>query len=198
MASMNFPLDLRFKTIAISRQISVLDAGGNLIWYLKMKAFKLKEAVTIFADVQQTRPLYEIQADRVIDVGATYEIRDAGTRAAIGVLRNRGMKSLWRAGYEVSRNGQTLFSIQEENPWTKVLDKLLWEIPVVGMLSGYILHPRYLVTDASGSEVVRMRKEAAFFEGRFSVERLGMSSEEDEKLLVLGLLMTVLLERSRG
>ena len=47
---MNFPLDLRFKLLAIASQIAVTDAQGQLVYYAKQRAFKLKEAVTVFAD----------------------------------------------------------------------------------------------------------------------------------------------------
>ena len=64
LAIMNFPLELRFKILAIASQIAVRDASGNLLCYVKQKAFKLKEAVTVFGDEEQTRPLYTIKADR--------------------------------------------------------------------------------------------------------------------------------------
>ncbi len=195
---MNFPLEFRFKTLAISQQISVMDAAGQLIWYVKMKAFKLREAVTVFADEQQTRPLFEIQADRVIDIGASYAIRDVVTQAPIGMVHNKGMRSLWRANYEIVRDGRVMYTVREENPWVKVVDGLLTQIPVVGMFSGYLLHPRYIASSADGVEVLRMRKEAAFFEGRYSVEQAAPLGGQDETLLMIGVLMIVMLERSRG
>jgi hypothetical protein len=73
---MQFPLTLEFKKVALSPQISVLDASGNLIFYVKQKLFKLKEAITIFADREQTQPLYSINADRVIDFSARYRFKD--------------------------------------------------------------------------------------------------------------------------
>ena len=39
---MRFPLDLRFKIVAIAPQISVTDASGALLLYVKQKAFRLK------------------------------------------------------------------------------------------------------------------------------------------------------------
>jgi uncharacterized protein YxjI len=195
---MNFPLDLRFKALAISQQLSVEDASGELLWYMKAKTFALREKVTIFGDREQTRPVYEINADRMIDVGATYTVTDVNTRATAGELRNDGMRSLWRARYEVNRGGTTLFRIHEENPWVKVMDGLLMEVPIVAFFSGYIFHPRYLAERDGGAPVMRIRKEAAFLEGRYSIERLTTVSPEDEKLLVLGIMMMVLLERTRG
>ena len=89
---MRFPLALRFKAVAVSPQVSVTDAGGELVFYVRQKAFKLKEAITVFADVEQTRPLYRIAADRVIDISARYRIEDE-SGVSLGFLQRRGMRS---------------------------------------------------------------------------------------------------------
>jgi len=195
---LNFPLDLRFKIIAIAPQISVFDATGNLICYVRQKAFKLKEAVTVFSDAAQTIPLYRIQADRILDISATYHITETSGRA-LGAVRRQGMRSLWRAHYDIERDGRSAFLIREENPWVKVLDGVISDIPVIGMLSGYVLHPAYRVTRAGSDEqVVRAVKRPAFFEGRYRIDRTGTLSEDEERLVLLGLLMMLLLERNRG
>ena len=195
---MNFPLDLRFKILAIAAQIYVRDSAGHLIAYVKQKAFKLKEDVTVFGDEAQTRPLYRIRADRVIDISAQYRIEDMAG-AEIGTVRRQGMRSFWRAQYEVHREGQPVMTIQEENPWVKVADGFLSEIPIVSALSGYLFHPAYRVTSVGSGEVVlRCVKQAAFFEGRFRIEPKGAQSEEDERLGVIAVLMVLLLERARG
>ena len=66
------------------------------------------------------------------------------------------------------------------------------------MLSGYLFHPRYLATRADGAPAMRLTKEAAFFEGRFRIEKLGDLSPREEMNLLLSYLMLVLLERRRG
>ena len=110
------------------------------------------------------------------------------------------MRSLWRAHYEVSRDGgQPAFVIEEANPWAKVADRLLSELPVVGLLSGYVFHPRYLVTRTdTGGVVMEAEKRPAFFEGKFRIDARAAMSAEDERLAVLSLLMMLLLERRRG
>lgn len=197
---MNFPLDLRFKTLAIAPQLSVTDASGHLLCYVRQKAFKLRESITVFGDAEQTRALYRIAADRVIDFGARYTIDDAATGATLGTVRRQGLRSLWRAHYEVERGGAALFEVREENPWVKVADGLLGELPVVGLLSGYLFHPAYrLAPVGAAAPLLRMKKERAFFEGRYTIERAGPpAADADERLALLGLVMLVLLERSRG
>lgn len=195
---MDFPLDLRFKLLAIAQQISVTDAAGHVIFYVRQKAFRFKEAVSVYADTAQTRPLYQINADRVFDISAQYNIDDSqGTR--LGAVRRHGMRSLWRAHYEIISNNQPFLTVREENPWVKVLDGMLDSIPIVGMFTGYLLHPSYLVTRVdNGAAALRVTKQPAFFEGRYRIERLEVLDADAEQLAVLALLMMLLLERQRG
>lgn len=194
---MNFPLDLSFKKIALSPQVKVSDASGQVVLYTKQKAFKLKEAVTVFADVEQTRPLYTINADRVLDFNAKYNIADT-TGRSLGAVARKGRKSLWRAQYEVMDGGSQPMTIQEENGWVKVGDALFGEIPVLGIFSGYVFNPSYLLTNAAGAPLMRLSKQPAFMEGKFRVEKLAEMSAPDETRAVLSFLMMILLERRRG
>ena len=195
---MDFPLQLKFKIVAISPQISVTDSAGRLLFYVKQKAFKLKEAVTVFADEAQTRPVYRIAADRVLDISAQYHITEEGG-GDLGLLQRRGMRSLWKAHYEIHRGGGPILTIREANPWVKVLDGLLGQLPVVGLFTGYLFHPAYVVSRAvDEAPVLRAVKQPALFEGRYSIERVGELSPNDETLAVLSVLMMLLLERQRG
>jgi uncharacterized protein YxjI len=194
---MNFPLDLSFKIVALNPQVKVSDAAGNVVLYTKQKAFKLKEAVTVFADVEQTRPLYTINADRVLDFNAKYNIADtSGNR--LGAVARKGRKSLWRAEYEVLDGGGASMTIREENGWVKVGDALFAEIPFVGIFSGYVFNPSYVLTNAAGAPLMRLSKQPAFMEGKFRIEKLGEMSEAEETRAVLSFLLMVLLERRRG
>lgn len=195
---MNFPLELRFKLLAIAQQIAVRDSSGQLLCYVKQKAFKLKEAVTVFGDEAQTRPLYKIEADRVFDISAKYHIEDMAGQP-VGMIKRHGMRSFWRTHYEVQRDDRHIFDIREENPWVKVADGFFSEIPVVGMLSGYLFHPAYRVVDSvTGNTVMRAEKRAAFFEGLYTIESLGPMSDDDARLGMLSILMMLVLERQRG
>ena len=194
---MNYPLHISFKILAIARQLSVTDAGGNLIFYVKQKAFKLKEAVTVFADAGQTQPLYSINADRVLDFSARYRFTDNSGRP-LGSVRRQGMKSLWKAHYDILDGETPVMTIKEENPWAKVLDSLVGEIPVLGMFTGYLFHPAYLVSRLDGTLVMRLEKQPAFFEGRFIIQKHAEMAPDEETRALLSLIMMILLERSRG
>lgn len=197
MTSISYPLQLSFKIIAIAPQISVTDAGGRLLLYVKQKAFKLKEKVTVFADQEQTRPLYSIGADRIIDWAAQYDITTTAG-GQIGAVKRRGMRSIWRAHYDVLRGGTAVLTMREANPWIKVLDSVLGEVPVLGMITGYVFNPAYLVSRADGTVILRVQKRPALWEGKYEITRQAELASAEEELALLGVLMMLLLERTRG
>lgn len=194
---LHYPLDLTFKLVAINPQIRVTDANGNLVAYVKQKAFRLKEDITIFADEAQIQPLYRLNANRIIDFTATYTITTP-SGAVVGSVLRRGMRSLWKATYEINDQvGNTVGLIHEENPWTKVIDGLVGEIPVVGLFSGYMIHPAYLI-DLHGQTMFLLKKQPAMFEGRFRLTPREGYQESYEALSIVATIMALLLERLRG
>ncbi len=199
LQGLQYPLTLSFKILALASQATVTDAAGRTVLYTRQKLLKFKEHVEIWTDASQGTRLADIKANKVIDWSARYFSTDAaGT--PVGSVGRRGWRSLWKAHYEVFNPGDnsTDFSIQEENGWTKVLDSLLGEIPILGIFSGYFLHPSYLATRADGTPVMRLTKQPAFWEGRFRIEKLAEVTPREELNLLLSFLMMILLERSRG
>jgi len=199
LAGIRYPLKLGFKLLALASQATVTDADGRVVLYTKQKLLKFREHVEIFTHDARSTLLAEIQADKVIDWSARYHATDADGRP-IGAVGRRGWRSLWKAHYEVFNPGDQRpdFSIREENPGAKVLDAILGEIPLVGILTGYFCHPRYAATRADGRPAMRLTKQPAFFEGRFQIDKLGELSPREELNLILSFLMLVLLERGRG
>lgn len=194
---MEYPLELSFKVMALSPQISVTDASGRLMFYVKQKVFKLKEAVTIFADAEQTQPLYKINADRVLDFSARYHFTDVNG-VGMGSVKREGVKSLWKSHYDIFEGDTPVLTIREENPWVKVFDGLLASIPLVGLLSGYVFHPAFLVSTPDGTVVMRLEKQPSFFESKFTISKQAELGEGQETRVLLSLLMMTLLERARG
>jgi hypothetical protein len=196
---LNFPLQINFKVLAIAQQLSLTDATGQLIFYVKQKAFKLKEAVTVFADEGMTRPWFYISADRMLDFNANYSFADY-TGKPFGSMRRLGKKSLWKASYELFDGYQPhpVAIVKEENPWAKVFDALLGEIPVLGILTGYMFHPSYLISRPDGMPFMRLKKQSSFIGRRFTIDKLQHMDETTELRILLAIMMMVLLERARG
>ena len=93
---MDFPLDLRFKTLAISPQISVTDGTGRLLFYVRQKAFKLKEDIRLYGDESATEEVLTIHARSWLDFAAAYDVIDTQAGEKVGGLKRRGFKSMVR------------------------------------------------------------------------------------------------------
>jgi uncharacterized protein YxjI len=195
-----FPLKLSFKIAALAPQIYVRDASGNEILYVRQKLLKLKDKIRVFADSSQTTQLYEIDADRVLDWSARFTFTDTQGRV-LGAVGRLGTKSLWRATYEVAdAAGRQIFLIEEENPWVKVLDRLLEEVPILGMFTGFFFNPRYDVkrTD-TGQIALRLSKRRSLLGSEFEItNEAGQLADDEEVAVVLAVLIMTLHERHRG
>lgn len=194
---LQFPLTLRMKLIALAPQFFVEDANQQPVAYIKQKLFKLKEAINIFADETQKEILYTIAADRIIDFSARYNVKNA-SGLMLGSVKRHGMRSLWRAQYDVYEGERVVFTISEESVLTRFFDNIFSQIPLVGALSGYIFQPSYIVKRESGEEVMRLSKQPALWEGVFKMDLLAALSPAEQESLMLSLFMTVLLERQSG
>jgi hypothetical protein len=189
----NYPLTLSFKIIAFNPQVKITDAAGQTVLYVKQKALALREAVKVFADEAQSNQLYSINANKILDFSAQYNIADA-YGGAVGHVKRQGMRSLWKATYNiVDAAGGDVGLVHEENAWLKFLDALVSDIPFASML----INPAYLV-DLRGQNVLYLKKQPAFFEGRFILSKRADLSEADERLLLPAIIMVLMLERSRG
>lgn len=195
---MNYPIDFSFKVLALASQIRINDANGQMLGYVKQKLFKLKEDIRVFTDDSQTNQIFGIRADRILDFSAKYNFTDRAGNL-LGSIRRRGMRSLWKAHYEIydERDNQVM-EIREENGWVKVVDALVGEVPVVGIFSGYLFNPAYLISRADGTVVARMQKKPAFFEGKFQLAQQAPMNQSEETRLLLSVLTMILLERARG
>jgi len=195
---MNFPVDLTFKKLALASQIYVRDASGNLIGYVKQKLLKLKEDINVFSDDAQTAVIYNIKADRVLDFSARYTFRD-GTGNVIGSIKRKGMRSIWKANYEIAdANDRHIMTIHEENGWIKVADSLVGELPLIGMFTGYFFNPAYILSRVDGAPLARLAKQPAFLEGKFQITPQAELSPAEEVQVLLSFLTMTLLERARG
>jgi hypothetical protein len=192
---LNYPLTMSFKVIAFNPQVKITDASGKTVLYVKQKALALKEAIKVFSDEGQKNELYNIKANKIIDFSAQYNITGPGGATPIGAVKRQGMRSLWKATYNiVDPVGSEVGLIHEENPLIKVIDAIVGEmIPFVNMF----INPAYLV-DLRGQNVLYLKKQPAFMEGKFILQKRGNFSEADEAILLPSVIMMLMLERMRG
>ena len=188
---------MRFKLLSLSQQITVRDAEGTSILFVKQRMLRLKEKVEVFSDSSLKSKLFEINADRIIDFSANYRFT-AADGSEWGSVRRLGMRSLWSAHYEVIEGNAVDMHIREENPWKKFVESLLGEIPIVGFVALYLINPSYLITMADGTTAMRVVKKPSILERYFVIEKVNEVDQDDELRALLSLIMMVLLEKSRG
>ncbi len=193
-----YPLDFKFKTLALAPQFEVTDANGAEVAYIKQKLFKLKEEVKVYRSSRQFDLLYHIRADRWLDWSASYRFTDEAGQD-YGRVARHGARSIWKASYDViDPTGETRYTIRERSAMTRMLDGMLGSVPVLGLFTGYVFNPTYDIRDASGQVVAEFRKRPSGIGRRFSLSLTTPVAAEGEAQLVLSLMMMVLLERSRG
>ncbi|MBK8515016.1 MAG: hypothetical protein IPL55_01615 [Saprospiraceae bacterium] len=195
---MVYPIEFEFKVMAFAPQFYVRDGDGREIAFVKQKLFKLKEDITVFENDSQQKESFRIKADRWLDWSAAYTFYNINGMES-GKVRRKGAKSLWKATYEIfNKEDINDFKIEENNSFVKVMDALISEIPILGFLTGYVLNPKYNITDENGLEVAVFSKEPSFWGKKFLLRQIEEVSPEAEERIILSLMMMVLLERRRG
>ena len=123
----------------------------------------------------------------------------------MGSVKARGWQSLWSATYLIDDPQQSqLMYINEDNPWVKIADSLINDIPVIGWLSGFIFHPSYTCyrsadQDDRSQPVMRIKKQGAFFENLFTVDLIDGAIDADEEVSALmSFMLMVQFMRRRG
>ena len=192
-----YPLTYNFKRIAITNKVTVTNATGQVVLYAHQKLLNIKERIFLFSDVEQTKPVGELRADRIIDFSPIQTFTDAAGVVVSKVAR-RGAKSIWRANYEImDANEHVYFKVKEEKAWVKVMDALLGEIPVIGLFTGYFFNPTYLLLDETEAVVGKIVKRPSFLESNYIFELNDPNIAKAERLPV-AVMTVVTRERVRG
>ena len=72
----------------------IYDPSGRVVFYSKMKAFKLKEDIRLYTGEDMQTEILRIQARQIIDFSAAYDVIDSTTSIKVGVLKRKGLKSI--------------------------------------------------------------------------------------------------------
>lgn len=205
MPVFTYPLKLRFKLIALAPRIIVTDANDREILFVSQKIFKLKEDIRIYRDQSKEQEVFNIKAEKILDFDTRYNFYTVEKQKHLGSVKAKGWRSIWSATYLIDDSDQeTHMFIKEDNPWVKVGDALLNEIPIVNFFTGYMLHPSFTAyrsndIDDKSDPVMQIKKENAFFEGVFSVSLHDENVTQFEEIsALLSFLLMVQFMRRRG
>ncbi|MFC3735780.1 LURP-one-related/scramblase family protein [Paractinoplanes deccanensis] len=132
---------------------------AGMLAFAQQKRMAFKEQVTLYTDDTKTVPVLGFKARQVIDLGATYDVVDAGG-APIGLFRKNFKESLIRSTWHLEQPGFGEMIGRETNAWVAVLrrfvDSLSWlpyhfefviaDRPVFSVVKKWGLRDKYVVT----------------------------------------------------
>jgi len=104
----------------------IRDRLGTVLFYSKLKAFKLKEDIRLYAGEDMNVELLTIRARNIIDFGAAYDVVDSQSGEPVGTLRRKGFRSMLRDEWIImNAAGQEIGTIQEDSMAMALLRRFL-------------------------------------------------------------------------
>lgn len=104
----------------------IYDPNGNVAFYSKQKAFKLKEDIRVYTGEDMQNEVLTIKAKNIIDFSAAYDVFDPTTQTKVGVLKRKGMKSILKDEWIImDANENQIGLIQEDSMMLALIRRFL-------------------------------------------------------------------------
>ena len=156
----------------------VYDENGNVLFYSKQKAFKLKEDFRIYSDESQTQELLTIKTPQILDIGATYNVQDVTTGEAVGALRRKGLKSIFKDEWVIlSKEGKEIGTLTETSLIAALLSRVI------------SLIPQTYVVLANNREVAKIKQHFNPFVLKYTMTIVDETSVDPRLLIAAGILL---------
>jgi len=166
----------------------VYDNIGNLLFYSKQKAFKLREDFRVYSDERQLEEVLTIKTPQILDFGATYNVQDATTGEAVGAIRRKGLKSIIKDEWIfLSNEGQEIGKLTESSILRALLSRRFPLVP-----------QEYVISSVDGREVAKIKQHFNPFVSKYSMTIAEPSPPIDRRLLISsGILLAGIERRQR-
>jgi len=99
----------------------VYDPQGQLIFFVSMKAFKLKEDIRVYTGEDKQTEVLLIKARSIIDISAAYDVIDSASGNKIGVLKRKGLKSALKDEWIIMDERDQEIGLIQEDSWALAL-----------------------------------------------------------------------------
>jgi len=104
----------------------IYDPTGQVAFYSKLKAFKLKEDIRLYTGEDMQTEVLVIQARKVLDIAATYDVVDSATNEKVGALRRKALKSILKDEWVLlDPNDREIGFIKEDSMALALVRRLL-------------------------------------------------------------------------
>ena len=165
----------------------ILSATGQPQFFIQLKAFKLKEDITVWGDEAMSQAVLSIKARQILDFGAAYDVVDSATSEKIGVLKRKGLKSILKDEWVImDAADQELGHIKEDSALMALLRRFL-----------SVLIPQNYTVDVNGTEVGTVRGTWNPFVVKYDVD-LSQNTQLDPRLAMAGVVLLMTVEGKQG
>ncbi|MBX7257896.1 MAG: hypothetical protein K1Y02_16155 [Candidatus Hydrogenedentes bacterium] len=104
----------------------IYDFRGTVLFYSKLKAFKLKEDIRLYTGEDMTTEVLTIKARKMIDLWSTYDVYDSQTQRKVGTFRRKGLKSILKDEWIImDDNDREIGLVQEDSMMMALLRRFL-------------------------------------------------------------------------
>ena len=105
------------------------DEEGREVLHSKQKAFKLREDFRVNS-AESNQELLTIKTPQILDIGATYHVVDATTGEAVGALRRKGLKSIFKDEWIfLSSQGEEIGKMSEHSLFGAFMSRFIDLVP---------------------------------------------------------------------
>ena len=107
----------------------IYDPDGNVAFYSKLKAFKMKEDIRVYTSEDMQEEVLVIQARKILDISAAYDVVDPTTNEKVGVLKRKGIKSIMKDEWIfMDANDQEIGLIKEDSTFFALFRRFISSI----------------------------------------------------------------------
>ncbi len=99
----------------------IYDPNGTMVLFADMKAFKMREDISVHPDDKSSTELLRITARQIIDFSAAYDVVDSSTGQKIGALKRRGLKSILKDEWVIMDAADAEIGTIQEDRWLLAL-----------------------------------------------------------------------------
>src|SRR5437016_4234960 len=83
------------------RVYRVFAPDGSLSAFVRQPWFRLRTELVVYGDEEETQPILVIKNRRFAALNMEHDLFDAGTGVRLGVVRNRGLRSIFRDAWDI-------------------------------------------------------------------------------------------------
>jgi uncharacterized protein YxjI len=162
----------------------VYDNEGDLIFYSRQKAFKLKEDFRIYSDETMDEELLNIKTPQILDLGSTYNVEDSTTGQAVGAIRRKFAKSLIKDEWIfLSPQGTQIAKLTESSWIGAIASRFINLIPQT-----------YIITNENGQEVAEIKQHFNPFILKYTMTIFDSQNQIDRRLIISAGIMLAAIE----